>query len=126
MPGWDDGDDFERCLEVLWQLDEQPTALLTYDDLEAVRAMRWLSRRGLRVPQDISIVALQYTGRADQCSVYSDTKPDITCKAGMQDDMAKIAAEKLIQMIEHPGQAVESASIEPRLVIRDSTGPCPS
>jgi DNA-binding LacI/PurR family transcriptional regulator len=122
--GWDEPRDPVEFLQKLWSEADAPTALITYDDSIALTAMRWLTERGLAVPTDVSVAALQYNGFADQCSRYASPWPDITCKANSLRDMAKIGVEKLLQLIESPETPVESALLDPMLNIRGSTGPC--
>lgn len=49
-------DDLEAGLEQLFAGANPPTALLAMSDRLALYAMEWLQRRGLRVPEDVSIV----------------------------------------------------------------------
>jgi len=126
IPGWDQPQIFFDFLQKLWADPNPPTALITYNDSLALEAIRWANDRGLSVPRDVSIVALQYTGIADQCSVFSGNLPNITCKGNLQREMAQVGVEKLLEMIQYPDLPVESKFIEPLLYIRDSTGLCPA
>lgn len=123
IPGWDQPQVFADFLQKLWNDPNPPTALITYNDSVALDAIHWLNDRGLSVPRDVSLVGLQYTGVADQCSGYSRQLPGITCKASMQREMAKVGVEKLLEQIEFPDASVESAFIDPVIDIRMSTGP---
>ncbi len=121
IPGWDQPQSPIQHLESLFQRPERPTALVVYDDQMAGHAIKWLSQRNLRVPGDISIVALHDIGYA---SINWLPVPAITCKANMQEQMASIAAQKLQQFIEQPDSPPQPAVLEPRLVVRGSSGPC--
>ncbi len=125
IPGWDEPSDFVAFLERLWASPESPTAVITYDDSSALMAMRWLEDRGLGVPSNVSVAALQFTGCADRCSDYASRLPDITCKANLQKEMARVGVEKLLEMIEQSEKPVESTFVQPVLEVRGSTGPCP-
>ncbi|MCR2806461.1 LacI family DNA-binding transcriptional regulator [Paenibacillus soyae] len=59
----------------LERLDPMPTAILTGNNVLAVEAMRLLRAKGLRVPEDISIVCF------DDLGPYSDVDPFLTVAA---------------------------------------------
>ncbi len=123
IPGWDEPVHTLKHLEHLWQQPAPPTALLAYDDQSAGRVIKWLLQRGLSVPGDVSVVALHDIGLAQIDYLPS---PSITCKANMQEEMASIAVEKLLHLIEQPQDVLKPVTlVEPRLVIRESSGPCP-
>ena len=125
VPGWDEDNDTGMYLEKLLQDPEPPTGLITYDDSRAVWAIGLLKKRGLRVPQDVSVVALLHVGTVDPLFFETGLIPRFTCTANMQEQMAKISVQKLIQLIEKPGEAPpESELLEPRLEIGESSGPC--
>ena len=123
-PGWDRpiGGDISEDLEVLWQQPQPPTALLIYDDTVAGRTIKALSKRGLNVPRDVSVVALHDIGYAGIDWLGS---PSITCKKNMQEEMASVAVQKLLQVVEKPDTVQDSVTLKPELVIRESSGPCP-
>ena len=56
MPGWEGGfDGFYRCLESLFAR-TPPTAIFIYSVAEYVAVAQFLLNRGLRVPQDVSLI----------------------------------------------------------------------
>jgi DNA-binding LacI/PurR family transcriptional regulator len=56
MPGWEDGfDGFYRCLESLFAR-TAPTAIFIYSATQYVAVAQFLLHRGLRVPQDVSLI----------------------------------------------------------------------
>lgn len=126
IPGWDESQKVESFLQSAWSLPNPPTALLTYDDFLGLEVMRQLHHRGLSVPRDVSVGALQYHGFADKGSTHMSLLPDITCKADLQDQMAGVVVEKLLELIEFPHRSVESILLPPRLDLRGSTGVCPA
>lgn len=123
IPGWDHPLPLLDHLELLWSRPEQPTALVVYDDQCAGHAMKWLAKRGLSVPNDVSIVALHDIGYADLSWL---PVPTITCTANMQEQMALVAAEKLLRLITQTPGGEQSVCLEPKLVARESTGPVSS
>ena len=56
LPGWEGGyDGFYRCLESLFT-HTPPTAIFVYSVAEYVATLQFLAHRGLRVPQEVSLV----------------------------------------------------------------------
>ncbi len=124
--GWDDPCmNLADQLEKLWLQPDPPTGLITYDDADARRVIDVLMRRGLTVPRDVSVVALHDVG-VSELDYFSS--PTITCNADLQSEMAASATDKLLQLIEDPqnDQCHESVIMQPQLIVRKSSGPCPS
>lgn len=118
IPGWDQPMHLFEHLAKLWSRPEAPTALVVYDDQSAGNAMKWLAQRGISVPRDISIVALHDIGYA---AIDWLPVPAITCIANMQEQMALVAAEKLMRLIAQTPGGDASVCLEPKLVIRGTT-----
>ena len=136
IPGWDQTDRSllpkvlpreidSAYLEALWSRPDPPTAIIAADDQEATGIISWLMKRGNSVPCDVSVAALHDIGLIDQMP-YVNILPSITCKANMQREIASVAVEKLLHLIEQPNDELESVFVEPKVVIRESTGPCPN
>src|SRR5690606_33640683 len=49
-------DEGERMAGLIWELTPRPTAVVAYSDLQALGLMRGLHRRGVRIPDQISVV----------------------------------------------------------------------
>ena len=129
-PDWELNQPTIKYLESLWKQDERPTALLTYDGIGAIEAIQWLIKQGLSVPEDVSVVALHHTNGLPDTNGLPAWKwpliPALTCKANMQMAMAKVAVEKLLYLVSHPNEKLDSVVLDPKLIVRESTGPCPS
>lgn len=121
IPGWDQPMHLLEHLESAWQRPEKPTALIVYDDQSAGHAMKWLAQRGLSVPRDVSVVALHDIGFA---AIDWLPMPAITCTDNRQEDMARTAAEQLAGLMSRPHAPAESVVLPPRLIVRQSSGPC--
>jgi LacI family transcriptional regulator len=95
------------------------TALFAYNDLSAIGALRALRDCGLRVPDDVSIVGFD--------DIYSAAFqiPSLTTVRQPLDKMGALAAEILLQRIQGGANPVE-VTIDPELVIRESTAPARS
>jgi LacI family transcriptional regulator, galactose operon repressor len=95
------------------------TALFAYNDISAIGAIRAIQEEGLRVPQDISVVGF------DDIPWAAYHTPGLTTVRQPLVEMGQMAAETLIQMIEHVGEHSSEIAIEPTLVVRESTGRAP-
>ncbi|MGW1025385.1 LacI family DNA-binding transcriptional regulator [Streptomyces sp. NPDC002577] len=105
-----------RMLELL-DLPEPPTAVFVCSDKMALGAYEALALRGLRVPDDISVVGFDDLPEARWAS------PALTTVHQPFSEMAATAVRRLVRLM--AGQAPESARTElpTRLVERASTAP---
>ncbi len=90
------------------------TALLAYNDLSAIGAIRAIRERGLRVPEDISVVGF------DDIASAAFQNPSLTTVRQPLRTMGITAARILLERLnggEDPGEVV----VEPELVVREST-----
>ncbi len=108
---------FHRLLDA----PQPPTALLCSGDALALVAMRTARRRGLRVPQDLSVVGF---GDSEN-SKYAD--PALTSIMQPHEEVARIAVRQLISHVECESEIVQLPRQAHRLttgfqlVVRDST-----
>ena len=107
---------FEPTCELL-NRNVQFTAIVCYDDLAAIGAIRAMRDRGLRVPEDISVVGF------DDIQSAAFNNPSITTIRQPLHQMGMIAARLLLQRIRRQGTVPGVLSVQPELVIRESTGP---
>jgi len=104
----------------LFDLNPPPTALFAYNDIMAIGALRAAHERGLRVPQDFSIVGF------DDIPQAAFTCPALTTVSQPKLDMGRRGAELLFDLIEGKRPPTETdVPLEVRLVVRESTGPAP-
>jgi len=100
----------------LLKLKKPFTALFAYNDISAIGAIRAFQEAGVRVPEDISVVGFDDIREA----AYSN--PGLTTVHQPLRKMGEIAAQTLLQRIETvPGDYPREISVEPVLVIRQST-----
>lgn len=100
---------------------KQPfTALLAYNDISAIGAIRAFQEAGLQVPKDVSVVGF------DDISIAVHTNPTLTTVRQPLEKMGEAAARYLLERIENHRPWMPKIVIEPELVIRDSTGPAPT
>ena len=104
----------ENMMKLL-DLAEPPTAVFACNDANAVRAVKAARERGLRVPEDLSVVGF------DDASCAIETWPHLTTMRVDAEEMGRLAVRRLVARINgHKGPAEESILVS-RLVARDST-----
>jgi len=108
--------DSYRAAHNLLDLDPLPTAIWTVNDLLAVGALRALSERGLRVPQDVSLAGF------DDIALASELYPSLTTVRIHGYELGQRAARALFGRINEPGRTQVAEVIATELVVRESTG----
>ena len=97
-----------------------PTAILCYNDLTAIGAVRALRDQGRRVPADVSVVGY------DDIPLSAWLEPALTTVAQDTSEMGRWAVERLVERI--AGRGTEPAAdgvvlLPVRLMVRASTAP---
>lgn len=108
----------ERAVERLMTQPAVPTAILCSNDLTAFGALRALSRIGLGVPGDISVVG------ADDIAFSQLSVPPLTTVRIPRERLGQCACEVLETMLREKRPGMETI-VDTELVIRGSTGPAP-
>jgi LacI family transcriptional regulator len=91
------------------------TALIAFNDVSAIGAIRAFLDSGLRVPHDISVVGF------DDIHEASFSVPRLTTVRQPLHEMGVLAAKTLLRRIKNEPQSLEDILIEPRLIVREST-----
>ncbi len=92
------------------------TALFTFNDLSAIGAVQAIQGKGLRVPEDISVIGFDDIQSAEFHS------PGLTTIRQPLRKMGLIAAETLLRRIAGMGEDMPSViRVEPQLVVRGTT-----
>jgi LacI family transcriptional regulator len=94
-----------------------PTALFISNDIGAIALIDGCEARGIRVPDDISIVGF------DDISIAGLTRISLTTIAQPLDFQAEKAVSMLLERIEHPSQRPRRVSVPVELRVRGSTAP---
>ncbi len=102
-----------RQVEVLLNRSAPPDAIFAYSDLHAADILRVARARGLRVPQDLSIVGFDGTDLADFLG--------LTTIDQRLDESGRLAAEMLLSRISERGRPPQSTRLQLNLVQRGST-----
>lgn len=93
------------------------TALVCYNDVSAIGAIRAIMDRGMRVPDDISVVGF------DDIQNAAYHNPSLTTIRQPLRQMGTVAARVLLQRIRGQEAFPDVLPIMPELVIRESTCP---
>ena len=92
------------------------TALVAFNDISAIGAMRAFRDAGLRVPEDVSVIGF------DDIQGAAYLTPRLTTVRQPLRRMGEIAAERLLTRIVNGGKSgAQQVSVEPELVMREST-----
>ncbi len=107
----------EQGAAALLDIRNPPTAIFAFNDNIAIGTMRAARARGLRIPEDLSIVGF------DDVEHASIVTPALTTVRQPLAEMGRTAVSLLIRLLEH--QSVETLSVQlaTRLVVRESTSP---
>jgi len=95
------------------------TALVCYNDIAAIGAIRALMEHGLHAPQDVSVVGF------DDIQGAAFYNPSLTTIRQPLNEMGATAARILLKRIRGQEEFPDSIAIEPILIGRESTGPAP-
>jgi LacI family transcriptional regulator len=92
------------------------SAIVCYNDIAAIGAIRAFKERGLRVPQDISVVGF------DDIQGAAFHNPSLTTIRQPFNQMGTTAARILLQRIRGQEDFPDSVAIEPVFIARESSG----
>lgn len=103
--------DVEQYLEQHTQL---PTAFMADNDLLACRAVQVFKRRGIKVPDEISIVGF------DNRPICSFTEPKVTTVQLSGDEMGELAVEMLVRKMEKERKYTAKYKLGTKLIENES------
>jgi alanine racemase len=96
------------------------TAIVCGSDLMALGAIRTIRQRGLRVPEDISVVGY------DDSRLIAFTAPPLTTVRQAVTAMGTAAVQALLDGVNGTPAPRDEFVFRPELVVRSSTGPAPA
>ena len=103
------------------ELPRDVTAMMCMNDGLALAMLHILQERGLRCPQDVSVVGFD--------DMYPDSNPSLlTTISHRLEDLGAACANLLISLIDSPAneRTVQTVTLESRLVVGGTTGPAKS
>jgi len=93
------------------------SALLAFNDISAIGAMRALRDAGLRVPEDVSVIGF------DDIQAAAYLTPRLTTVRQPLRQMGEMAAQQLLDRIcNRKARSPQLISVAPEFVVRESTG----
>jgi LacI family repressor for deo operon, udp, cdd, tsx, nupC, and nupG len=97
-----------------------PTAIIALNDRLAIGAINRLREDGIRVPEDVSVVGY------DNIAVAEHFYPTLTTVDHQTDRLMDLAVRGLLERLdpENADLPARELSVQPKLVIRKSTGRC--
>jgi DNA-binding LacI/PurR family transcriptional regulator len=93
------------------------TALLAYNDISAIGAMRAFHEAGFQVPRDISVVGF------DDIPAAAFHYPSLTTVRQPLQHMGELAVEMLVERLDNGKEMESEIAVQPEIVVRESTGP---
>lgn len=98
------------------------TALFAFNDISAIGAIRALQEAGLRVPEDVSVLGF------DDIYAAAFHNPALTTIRQPLFEMGSLAAQTLLDRIaqgqkNNGAKVPETLTVEPKLIVRQSTAP---
>lgn len=113
---FDEAGGYAACEELLRRWPERPTAVAVWSVAAAIGVLAALAGAGIRVPEDVSVVAFH------DAPLAAYVQPPLTTVRMPLGEMAELGVKALIDRID--GKAVESQILQtrPTVVVRRSTG----
>jgi DNA-binding LacI/PurR family transcriptional regulator len=104
-------------LRRLLESESPPTGVVCSSDLMAIGVLQEAAARGLRVPEDLSVVGF------DGIEAGAWTSPPLTTVEQPIEEIAETAINALRSLIDDPQKPLPDYSFRPRLNVRASTAP---
>lgn len=98
--------------------DELPTAMIVSNDLSALGFMTRCEEMGISIPNDMSIVSF------DNIRFASAGVTPLTTVDPQVAEMGRIAAEVIVERIQHPNREKQRIILKPTLIVRKSATEC--
>ena len=108
--------DIPNIMTKLQRMDKLPAAYICGNDWVALNLMKAVQKLGYRVPEDILFVGF------DDIEAAGKAIPSLTTVQTPKEYLGTIAAQKLINRINHPQIPFEISYFSTRIIIRQSTG----
>jgi LacI family transcriptional regulator len=104
----------------LLDLPERPTAIFACNDEMAVSVLQEARARGIRVPEDLSVVGF------DDTMVAQIAAPALTTVHQPLEEVGRMAVNLLARIMDEPPAHPIRLEVGTRLLVRDTTGPAPT
>ena len=105
---------FEEKITEVIKIKDAPTAIICQWDYTAIKLIKFLYEKGIRVPEDISVIG---SGNTEISSLFI---PALTTLELNIDYACEVAVDLLLKRISKPDKPYENITINSILVERDS------
>ena len=106
-----------RATRELLALDDRPTAIVAASDLMALAALQAIRDAGLQPGRDVAVVGF------DDLEAAALAHPPLTTVRQDREKLGTIAAERALELIEHPDTRPADTILPVELVVRASSNP---
>jgi LacI family transcriptional regulator len=106
-------DGFTGALNLL-DLSDPPTAIFASNDVMAMGVMDAVRHKGLRVPDDVSVIGF------DDIPQSSLIRPALTTIRQPLEKMGRVATQMLLESLSHPQKNIGRIELPTELIVRDS------
>ena len=106
-----------RATSELLALDERPTAIVAASDLMALAALQAIRDAGLEPGHDVAVVGF------DDLEAAALSHPPLTTIRQDREQLGTLAAERALELIEHPDTRPPDTILPVELVVRASSNP---
>lgn len=108
--------DLEDAIHTLIEAGRLPSAWFCSSDEHALRLIRAVRKKGLRIPEDLAVVGM------DAVDDGEFTYPSLTTVGMPFDEEGEIAFEVLKRLMDNPGEVSVRVVLKHRLIVRESCG----
>jgi LacI family transcriptional regulator len=106
----------EAALSLL-DLSDPPTAVFAFNDMLAIGVMQAARQRGIRVPEELSVLGFDDTFEA------SIVTPTLTTVRQPLAEMGRMAVNLLVRQLQNQRIEALHVQLETKLIVRESTAP---
>ena len=109
-------DGYEAAKKIFSHNENKPTAIFAANDAMGIGCMRYLTEKGLKVPNDVAIVGF------DNIEAGLHVDPPLTTVNVHREEMGSLAVRRMVEMIRDKTAVVTKTVTPVELVLRESCG----
>src|SRR5687767_15091534 len=110
----------ESAAGAMLDLPDRPTAIFAFNDNAAISVLHAARARGLRVPEDLSVVGF------DDSELAAIVTPPLTTVRQPLAELGRMAVSLLLRVLENQRHDTVRIQLATKLVVRESTAPPPA
>ncbi len=104
-----------QAVQALVKQGRPPQGIVCYSDMVAFGVNFGLSKTSLQIGRDIAVIGF------DDVLACNTVSPPLSSVHVFTDQLAKLAAQSLIQRLKDPDRAVSNQSVLPKVIVRESS-----